>query len=148
MRGNIINGADAARIGLGGTMLSRLNQVMTKARELAQELGRRANLADPTEKLAVNKWLKHQANLIMDAGLAYEAMMLEGSLITQQALRAASETPQTGFRPRQGSSLCRRARRRWRRTRVAPGRTWRAQCESRLCQPRAASCPDRLHRKL
>jgi len=27
-------------------------------------------------KLAVNKWLKHQANLIMDAGLAYEAITL------------------------------------------------------------------------
>src|SRR5215472_3852806 len=60
MRGNFINGAEAGRIGMVNYAVPP-EQVMSKARELAQ-------------KLAVNKWLKEQANLIMDTGLAYEMM--------------------------------------------------------------------------
>ena len=49
-------------------------QVMSKARELAQELADGPTWAIRWSKLAVNKWLKQQANLIMDASLAYEMM--------------------------------------------------------------------------
>jgi enoyl-CoA hydratase len=75
MRGNSINGAEAARIGLVNYALPA-EQVLPKAKELAQELADGPTWAIRWSKLAVNKWLKQQANLIMDAGLAYEAITL------------------------------------------------------------------------
>jgi enoyl-CoA hydratase/carnithine racemase len=73
MRGNFINGAEAGRIGMVNYAVP-LEQVMPKARELAQELADGPTWAIRWSKLAVNKWLKEQANLIMDASLAYEMM--------------------------------------------------------------------------
>src|SRR6202521_5177956 len=75
MRGNSINGAEAARIGLVNYALPAA-QVLPKAKELAQRLADGPTWAIRWSKLAVNKWLKQQANLIMDAGLAYEALTL------------------------------------------------------------------------
>ncbi|MGA2411870.1 MAG: enoyl-CoA hydratase-related protein [Candidatus Binataceae bacterium] len=73
MRGNFINGAEAGRIGMVNYALPP-EQVLAKARELAQELADGPTWAIRWSKLAVNKWLKEQANLIMDTGLAYEMM--------------------------------------------------------------------------
>jgi enoyl-CoA hydratase len=73
MRGNFINGAEAGRIGMVNYAVAP-EQVMPRARELAQELADGPTLAIRGSKLAVNKWLKDQANLIMDAGLAYEML--------------------------------------------------------------------------
>ncbi len=73
MRGHFINGAEAGRIGMVNYAVPP-EQVMAKARELAQELADGPTWAIRWSKLAVNKWLKHQANLIMDASLAYEMM--------------------------------------------------------------------------
>ena len=73
MRGNFINGAEADRIGMVNYAVAP-DQVMSKAREIAQELADGPTLAIRWSKLAVNKWLKEQANLIMDTGLAYEMM--------------------------------------------------------------------------
>jgi enoyl-CoA hydratase len=73
MRGNFINGAEAGRIGMVNYAVPP-EQVMPKARELAQELADGPTWAIRWSKLAVNKWLKEQANLIMDASLAYEMM--------------------------------------------------------------------------
>jgi enoyl-CoA hydratase len=73
MRGNFINGAEAGRIGMVNYAVAP-DQVLAKARELAQELADGPTLAIRWSKLAVNKWLKDQANLIMDTGLAYEMM--------------------------------------------------------------------------
>jgi len=73
MRGNFINGAEAGRIGMVNYAVAP-EQVMTKASELAQELADGPTWAIRWSKLAVNKWLKEQANLIMDTGLAYEMM--------------------------------------------------------------------------
>ena len=75
MLGDTITGADAARIGLVNYGLPT-EQVLPKARELAQRLADGPTWAIRWSKLAVNKWLKQQANLIMDAGLAYEALTL------------------------------------------------------------------------
>lgn len=75
MLGDTITGADAARIGLVNYALPT-EQVLPKARELAQRLADGPTWAIRWSKLAVNKWLKQQANLIMDAGLAYEALTL------------------------------------------------------------------------
>jgi enoyl-CoA hydratase len=73
MRGNFINGAEAGRIGMVNYAVP-LDQVMPRARELAQELADGPTWAIRWSKLSVNKWLKQQANLILDASLAYEMM--------------------------------------------------------------------------
>jgi enoyl-CoA hydratase len=73
MRGNFINGAEAGRIGMVNYAVAP-EQVMPKARELAQELADGPTWAIRWSKLAVNRWLKQQSNLIMDASLAYEIM--------------------------------------------------------------------------
>jgi enoyl-CoA hydratase len=75
MLGDSMTGADAARIGLVNYAVPA-DQVLPKARELAQRLADGPTWAIRWSKLAVNKWLKQQANLIMDAGLAYEALTL------------------------------------------------------------------------
>ncbi len=71
MRGHFVNGVDAAKMGLVNYAVAQ-EQVMAKARELAQELADGPTWAIRWSKLSVNKWLKHQANLILDASLAYE----------------------------------------------------------------------------
>jgi len=73
MRGNFMNGAEAGRIGMVNYAVP-VEQVMPRARELAQELADGPTWAIRWSKLSVNKWLKHQANLILDASLAYEMM--------------------------------------------------------------------------
>ena len=73
MRGNFINGAEAGRIGMVNYAVPP-EQVMPRARELAQELADGPTWAIRWSKLSVNKWLKQQANLILDASLAYEMM--------------------------------------------------------------------------
>jgi enoyl-CoA hydratase len=95
MLGDSINGADAARIGLVNYAVPA-QQVLPKARELAQRLADGPTWAIRWSKLAVNKWLKQQANLIMDAGLAYEAL----TLTTQdhrEAVKALTEKRKPNF---------------------------------------------------
>jgi enoyl-CoA hydratase len=95
MLGDTITGADAARIGLVNYALPA-DQVVPKARQLAQRLADGPTWAIRWSKLAVNKWLKQQANLIMDAGLAYEAL----TLTTQdhkEAVKALTEKRKPNF---------------------------------------------------
>src|ERR1700675_1268738 len=89
MRGNFINGAEAAKIGMINYAVAP-EQVMSKARELAQELADGPTWAIRWSKLSVNKWLKQQANLILDASLAYE-MMTFGTENQKEAARAFVE---------------------------------------------------------
>jgi enoyl-CoA hydratase len=89
MRGHFINGAEAAKMGMVNYATAP-EQVMTKARELAQELADGPTWAIRWSKLAVNKWLKQQANLILDASLAYE-MMTFGTEDQKEAARAFVE---------------------------------------------------------
>ena len=89
MRGHFINGAEAGRIGMVNYAVPP-EQVMAKARELAQELADGPTYAIRWSKLAVNKWLKQQANLILDASLAYE-MMTFGTEDQKEAARAFVE---------------------------------------------------------
>ena len=95
MRGNFINGAEAGRIGMVNYALAP-EQVMTKARELAQELADGPTWAIRWSKLAVNKWLKQQANLILDASLAYE-MMTFNTKDHQEAVKAFIEKRKPKF---------------------------------------------------
>ncbi len=89
MLGDSITGADAARIGLVNYAVPA-EQVLPKARELVQRLADGPTWAIRWSKLAVNKWLKQQANLIMDTGLAYEAVTLM-SKDHQEAVKAMTE---------------------------------------------------------
>ncbi|MBI5909234.1 MAG: enoyl-CoA hydratase/isomerase family protein [Betaproteobacteria bacterium] len=73
MRGKIINGAEAAQMGLVNYAVPT-EAVLPKAREIAQELADGATWAIRWSKLSVNKWLKDQVNLILDASLAYEML--------------------------------------------------------------------------
>jgi len=73
MRGNFINGAEAGRIGMVNYAVPS-EEVLTRSRALAQELADGPTWAIRWSKLSVNKWLKQQANLILDASLAYEMM--------------------------------------------------------------------------
>jgi enoyl-CoA hydratase len=103
MLGDSITGADAARIGLVNYAVPT-EQVLPKARELAQRLADGPTWAIRWSKLAVNKWLKQQANLIMDAGLAYEALTLTAQ-DHKEALNALREKRKPNFiRARSASS--------------------------------------------
>ena len=95
MRGNFINGAEAGRIGMVNYAVGP-EDVMSRARELARELADGPTWAIRWSKLAVNKWLKQQANLIMDAGLAYEAVSLMAK-DHQEALTALKEKRRPNF---------------------------------------------------
>jgi len=95
MRGNFINGAEAGRIGMVNYAVAP-EQVMAKARELAQELADGPTFAIRWSKLAVNKWLKQQANLILDASLAYE-MMTFNTKDHQEAVKAFVEKRKPNF---------------------------------------------------
>jgi enoyl-CoA hydratase len=95
MRGNFIDGARAERIGMVNYAVAP-DQVMPKAKELAQELADGPTFAIRWSKLAVNKWLKEQANLIMDTGLAYE-MMTFNTWHHQEAVKAFVEKRKPNF---------------------------------------------------
>jgi enoyl-CoA hydratase len=95
MRGNFINGAEAGRIGMVNYAVEQ-EQVMPKARELAQELADGPTYAIRWSKLSVNKWLKQQANLILDASIAYE-MMTFNTKHHQEAVKAFVEKRKPNF---------------------------------------------------
>jgi len=95
MRGNFMTGAEAGRIGMVNYAVPP-EEVMTKARALAQELADGPTWAIRWSKLAVNKWLKEQANLIMDAGLAYEMMTLK-TKDHKEAVKAFMEKRKPNF---------------------------------------------------
>jgi len=73
MRGTIITGADAAKMGLVNYSVPA-DQVMGKAHEIARELADGPTYAIRWTKMSVNKFLKQQVNLILDSSLAYEML--------------------------------------------------------------------------
>ena len=95
MRGNFINGAEAGRIGMVNYAVAP-EEVLGKARELAQELADGPTWAIRWSKLSVNKWLKQQANLILDASLAYE-MMTFNTADHREAAKAFVEKRKPNF---------------------------------------------------
>ena len=95
MLGDSLTGADAAQIGLVNYAVPEA-EVLPKARELVQRLADGPKWAIRWSKLAVNKWLKQQANLIMDAGLAYEAVTLTAQ-DHKEALQAIRENREPNY---------------------------------------------------
>ncbi len=84
MRGTIITGAEGAKMGLINYAVPQ-DQVLPKAREIARELADGPTWAIRWTKLSVNKFLKQQVNLILDASIAYEMMTFH----TEDHLEAA-----------------------------------------------------------
>lgn len=75
MRGRLISGAEAQTMGLVNHAVPA-GQVLDEAMKIAQELNALPPLAVRWTKLSVNKWLKHQLNLILDASIAYEMLSI------------------------------------------------------------------------
>jgi enoyl-CoA hydratase len=73
MTGKLINAVEAERIGLINHVVSQ-EEVMPKARELARELADGPTWAIRYTKVAVNKFLTNQVNLILDASLGLEML--------------------------------------------------------------------------
>jgi enoyl-CoA hydratase/carnithine racemase len=71
MRGKLIAAPDAERIGLVNYCVEK-DEVLPKAREIAKELAEGAPWAMRWTKLSVNKILKDQVNLVLDASMALE----------------------------------------------------------------------------
>jgi enoyl-CoA hydratase len=98
MRGHLVNGAEAAKMGLVNYAVP-LEEVLPKAKELAQELADGPTWAIRWSKLSINKWLKDQVNLILDASLAYE-MVTFNTEDHKEAARAFVEKRKPQFQGR------------------------------------------------
>lgn len=75
MRGRLVSGAEAHQLNLVNHQAPS-DQVMAKAMEIARELAAMPPLAVRWTKLSVNKWLKQQLNLVLDASIAYEMLSM------------------------------------------------------------------------
>ena len=75
MRGKLMSGKEAHAMGLVNHVVPA-EQVMELAMEIARELNALPPLAVRWTKLSVNKWIKHQLNLILDASIAYEMLSI------------------------------------------------------------------------
>lgn len=75
MRGKLMSGTEAHAMGLVNHVVPA-EQVMDTSMKLAQELNALPPLAVRWTKLSVNKWIKHQLNLILDASIAYEMLSI------------------------------------------------------------------------
>ena len=75
MRGRLVKGVEAERVGLV-TQCAPPEQTLARALELAQELAGLPSMAVQLTKVLVNKGIKDQMNLMMDASIAYEYLTM------------------------------------------------------------------------
>lgn len=75
MRGNLVSGTEAHALGLVNHV-APVAEVMQEAMKIANELNGLPPLAVRWTKLSINKWIKHQLNLILDASIAYEMLSI------------------------------------------------------------------------
>jgi len=75
MRGKLMSGKEAHEMGLVNHAVPA-EQVMDLAMQIARELNALPPLAVRWTKLSVNKWIKQQLNLILDASIAYEMLSI------------------------------------------------------------------------
>lgn len=75
MTGRLIPGPEAYAMGLANR-LCPADQVVAEARKIAVSMQRNPRWAVRWTKLAINKWLRSQVNLILDGGLGYEVATL------------------------------------------------------------------------
>lgn len=89
MLGSLVNGSDAARIGLVNHAVPA-DQVLPKAQEIARALAGGATWAIRFTKACVNKQLMQQVNLILDTSIALEHVTMHTQDHTEAA-RAFAE---------------------------------------------------------
>jgi enoyl-CoA hydratase/carnithine racemase len=96
MRGNLLKGTEAARLGLVNYAVPAA-EVMPKARELARELADGPRWAIRWTKQSVNKLVKKALHQVLDASAALEAVTF-GTPQHQEAARAFVEKRKPNFR--------------------------------------------------
>jgi len=75
MTGHLLRGEEAARLGMVNYACP-VDEVMAKAREMAERFLAQPAWAMRWTKLAINKMIKQQVNLVLDASMAYEVVTL------------------------------------------------------------------------
>jgi len=95
MRGSLVTGAEAARIGLVNYSVPR-GEVLAKATRIARELADGPPWAIRWTKLAVNKAIRDQVNLILDASFALEMATFKTE-DHKEAVRAFAEKRKPRF---------------------------------------------------
>jgi enoyl-CoA hydratase len=98
MRGTMLKGGDAERIGLVNYAVPA-GEVYDKAHAIAQELAQGATWAIRWTKLSVNKVLKERVNLILEASMALEQVTF-GTGDHQEATQAFAEKRKPIFKGR------------------------------------------------
>lgn len=96
MRSLLVSGAEARQMNLVNHALPA-DQVLAKAMDIANELAQMPLWAVRWTKLSVNKWLKDQLNLILDASIAYE-MLSMNTHDHGEAARAFAEKRKPDFK--------------------------------------------------
>jgi len=95
MLGKALTGVEAERIGLVNHVAPRA-EVYGKAHEIARELAGGATWAVRWTKASVNKWMKHQVNLVQDFSMALEIATF-GTKDHQEAVSAFIEKRKPHF---------------------------------------------------
>jgi enoyl-CoA hydratase/carnithine racemase len=96
MRGRVLTGTEAQQIGLI-THVKPAEQVMEEARAIARELAALPKYAVAWTKLSINKALKDQLNLVIDASMAFEMLTMNSS-DHAEAVRAFVEKRKPQFK--------------------------------------------------
>lgn len=92
MRGRLVNGTEAQALGLINHSVP-VEEVMALAAKLAAELNALPPLAVQWTKLSVNKWIKQQLNLILDASIAYEMLSINSKDHHEAAMAFIEKRP-------------------------------------------------------
>jgi enoyl-CoA hydratase len=98
MTGDFIDAATAERIGLVNHVVPA-DELLPKARELAERLANGATWAIRWTKASVNKTIRDRLNLILDTSLAFEALS-SGTEDHREATRAFMEKREPEFKGR------------------------------------------------
>ena len=96
MRGRIISGLEAQQEGICN-YAAPVDEVLTRARTIADEIAELPPLAVRWTKASINKGIKAQLNTVFDAGIAYEAMTMM-SADHGEAMQAMLEKRKPEFR--------------------------------------------------
>lgn len=92
MRGRLVSGKEAKELNLVSYAVPS-EDVMAKANEIAQELVNLPPLAVRWTKLAVNKYIKDQLNLVMDTSIAYEMLSINSQDHKEAAVAFMEKRP-------------------------------------------------------